>query len=73
MSRIIGVMSGKGGVGKTTVVSNLATVLSGHQKNVTAVDCNITTSHLLMHFGKVYHPKTLNDVLKGKSSIADAT
>jgi len=66
-------MSGKGGVGKTTVVSNLATVLANHQKNVTAVDCNITTSHLLMHFGKVYYPKTLNDVLKDQSSVADAT
>jgi len=66
-------MSGKGGVGKTTVVSNLSTTLANYQKSVTVIDCNITSSHLLMHFGKIYHRKTLNDFLKGQSSIAEAT
>jgi len=67
------VMSGKGGVGKTTVVSNLSTLFTNYQKKVTVVDCNITSPHLLMHFGKIYYPNTLNDVLKGKSSFTDAT
>ncbi len=73
LTRIIGVISGKGGVGKTTVVSNLSTALAKSQKKVTVVDCNFTSSHLLMHFGKVYYPKTLNDVLKGQSPVEDAT
>ncbi len=73
MTRTIGVMSGKGGVGKTTIVSNLSTILAKKEKKVTVLDCNFTTSHLLMHFGKVYHPKTLNDVLRGQSSMEEAT
>ena len=66
-------VSGKGGVGKTTVVTNLGTALARKEKRVTVVDCNVTTSHLLMHFGKVSHPKTLNDVLKGEAGIREAT
>ncbi|MBD3155418.1 MAG: P-loop NTPase [Candidatus Aenigmarchaeota archaeon] len=73
MTRTIGLMSGKGGVGKTTITSNLSTILAKKEKKVTVLDCNFTTSHLLMHFGKVYHPKTLNDVLKGESSMDEAT
>ncbi|MEM5792939.1 MAG: P-loop NTPase [Candidatus Aenigmatarchaeota archaeon] len=73
MTRIIGVVSGKGGVGKTTVVTNLGTVLAKRGNKVTVVDCNVTTSHLLMHFGRVSYPKTLNDVLRGTSSIKEAT
>jgi MinD-like ATPase involved in chromosome partitioning or flagellar assembly len=66
-------MSGKGGVGKTTLVTNVSTILAKRKKSVVVLDGNITTSHLLMHFGKVYHPKTLNDVLKDEASIVDAT
>jgi len=69
MPRIIGVMSGKGGVGKTTVVTNLSTVLSKLKKSVTVVDCNVTTAHLSMHFGVYFNPMTLNDVLKNEASI----
>jgi len=52
---ILGILSGKGGVGKTTVVSNLATVLSkALGKSVIIVDSSITTtslSHICLHFG----------------------
>jgi len=61
MSRLIGVISAKGGVGKTTVVSNLSVALAKvFHKRVTVVDCNITTSHLSLHFGAYSHPITLN-------------
>ena len=47
MARIIGIVSGKGGVGKTTLGINLGAALAHHlKKNVTIVDCNVTTSHL---------------------------
>ena len=72
MSRIIGVISGKGGVGKTTITANLATALSmKFGRKVTAVDCNLTTSHLGMHFGIFFYPRTFNDFLKGTTSIED--
>jgi len=72
MSRIIGVISGKGGVGKTTITANLSSALSlKFAKKVTAVDCNLTTSHLGMHFGIFFYPKTFNDFLRGTASIND--
>lgn len=72
MGRIIGVVSGKGGVGKTTVVSNLALALSKLGKKVVIVDCNLTTSHLGFLFDFYFYPKSLNDVLSGKSEIEEA-
>ena len=72
MTRVIGVISGKGGVGKTTLVANLAVALNNFGKKVTVVDCNITTSHLGFCFGLYYYDKTLNDVLKQQASIDDA-
>jgi septum site-determining protein MinD len=71
--RIIGVVSGKGGVGKTTLVANLGVALTNFGKSVAAVDCNITTSHLGFCFGFYYYPITLNHVLKGEATLLDAT
>jgi len=71
--RIIGIISGKGGVGKTTLVANLGIALTNFGKNVIAVDCNITTSHLGFCFGFYYYPTTLNQVLKGEATLLDAT
>lgn len=73
MVRIIGIVSGKGGVGKTTVTINLGAALSQiFNKKVTIVDCNITTSHLGLYLGIYYSPVTLNKVLRGEFEIEDA-
>jgi len=72
MTRIIAVASGKGGVGKTTVVSNLAASLSHFRKSVVAIDANLTTSNLGLHLGIPLYPVTLNDVLNGTAKIKDA-
>lgn len=73
MTRVIGIISGKGGVGKTTVSINLGTILAHHlQKNVTVIDCNVTTSHIGLYLGIYYSPSTLNKVLRGESNIEDA-
>ena len=73
MVRIIGVVSGKGGVGKTTIGMNLGAVLSHHfKKNVTIVDCNVTTSHLGLYLGMYYCPITLNKVLRGEYTVEEA-
>ncbi len=73
MTKFIGVVSGKGGVGKTTVVANLGAVLSSKfHKNTVVIDCNITTSHLGPYLGMNYCPVTLNDVLRGRADIRDA-
>ena len=70
MTRFIGVVSGKGGVGKTTVVTNLSTALTTKfQKQITVIDCNVTASHLSMHFGAYFNPLTVNNVLKVETTI----
>ena len=70
MGRIIGVFSGKGGVGKTMVVVNLALALKEFNRVVTIVDCNITTPHLSYYLGAYDYPVTLNNVLRGESDIS---
>jgi septum site-determining protein MinD len=71
--RTIGVISGKGGVGKTTLVANLGAALAHRfKKNVTIVDCNLTASHLSLSLGMHYHPITLNHVLRNEKHINEA-
>ena len=73
MSRIIAVVSGKGGVGKTTLVANLGAVLAlRFNKKVIIVDANITTSHLALYLGMYYYPVSLNHVLAGEVKVDDA-
>ncbi len=73
MVRIIGIVSGKGGVGKTTIGLNLGASLAHHfKKNVTIVDCNVTTSHLGLYLGMYYCPITLNKVLRGEYTAEEA-
>ncbi len=75
MSRVIGVFSGKGGVGKTTLVANLGASLSNDfHKNVLVLDTNIHSSHLGLHLSLYEDPPvTLKDVLKRQSLAMHAT
>ena len=69
-TRVIGVISGKGGVGKTVVSINTAAALHRYYNfRVLLIDCNITTSHLGLYLGLYSTPVTLNDALQGKVGI----
>ncbi|MDI6826538.1 MAG: cell division ATPase MinD [Candidatus Aenigmarchaeota archaeon] len=72
MTRLILLTSGKGGVGKTTLTSNLAASLAEFGENVIAMDANLTTPNLGLQLGMHLTPHTLHDVLKGKSRLQDA-
>ncbi|NOX71393.1 MAG: P-loop NTPase [Candidatus Micrarchaeota archaeon] len=72
MGRIIAVASGKGGVGKTTLVSNLSAALARYGQNVIAVDGNLTTSNLGLHLGVSLYPVTIHDILEGVADVNDA-
>jgi len=70
---VIGVISAKGGVGKTTVTANLsASLVKFFGKRVLAVDGNITTPNLGMHFGMLSQENTLNEVLDDKIDVSQA-
>lgn len=71
--RTIAVISGKGGVGKTTTAINLSFALTKLGKNVTLVDANLTTPDIGIYLGAPRVPIAIQDVLKGKSNINDAT
>ena len=72
MARVISVLSGKGGVGKTTLVSNLGTALLKRGENVVIIDGNVTTPNLSLHLGIPFYPVTLHDVLKNDIPIEHA-
>ncbi|OYT42413.1 MAG: hypothetical protein B6U78_01245 [Candidatus Aenigmarchaeota archaeon ex4484_224] len=68
---VISVLSGKGGVGKTTVTTNIATALTAVFKRKTLIlDTNITSSHIRLHFGMYDEMKyTLKDIIKDESML----
>ncbi len=66
MGKIIGIVSGKGGVGKTTTTTNLGVALQKLGKKVCVFDANITTSNLGLHLGITDYPVTSHELLKSK-------
>ncbi|RMD67209.1 hypothetical protein D6817_02275 [Candidatus Pacearchaeota archaeon] len=68
----IGLVSIKGGVGKTTLASALATDLAlHHNKKVAVVDANYSAPNLGFHFGIIEPKGTIHDVLERKAKIED--
>lgn len=69
---IIGFISVKGGVGKTTLAMETASSLANHfGKKVLLIDANFSAPNLALHFG--FKPElTLHDILSGKLNIANA-
>lgn len=65
--RIIGIISGKGGVGKTSLCVNLGIALKEQGKNVTLVDADFSASNLGVHLGRYDHPVKMQDVLHNQA------
>lgn len=66
MTRLICCSSAKGGVGKTTIVSNLAAALADFGEETIAIDANLSTPNLGLHTGIYLVSKTLHNVLRGE-------
>ena len=73
MQKIIAIVSGKGGVGKTFVSINLASALHQFGEKVTIVDADVSASNLGLHLGYYSFPVKLQDVLAGNMDIKKAT
>lgn len=72
MGKVVGVLSLKGGVGKTTSVVSLGASLSSFGKKVLLIDGNLSAPNLGMHLDLIAPKNTLHDVLKGDCKIEDS-
>ncbi|MRG76219.1 MAG: P-loop NTPase [ANME-2 cluster archaeon] len=66
------ILSGKGGVGKTTVFSNLATSIAMSGKEIIVIDADLAMPNLGLVFGMINAPITIHDVLAGSEPIEKA-
>ncbi len=70
---IIGVVSGKGGVGKTTTVTNLGVTLSSKfNRKILIIDGNFDTPDLGLHLGMYSFQYNIQDVLKKEVPLKKA-
>ncbi len=72
MGKTIGIVSLKGGVGKTSVVAALGGAFSRLGKKVLLVDGSLSSPNLGLHLNIVDPEKTLHDVLNRTASVKDA-
>jgi len=71
-SRIITIISGKRGVGKTNIAVNLSMALAKFGKSVTLLDADTSSANMQVLLG--IEPKsTMDDVLRGEKTISDIT
>lgn len=72
MSKIIGIISLKGGVGKTSSVIALGDAIADRGKRVLLVDGNLSAPNLGLHLDLINPEKTLHHVLDKKANISEA-
>jgi len=66
MTRFVAVVSGKGGVGKTTTAINLGAALMNSGKDSIVLDGNLTAPNVGIYLGGANFDSTIHDVLDGK-------
>lgn len=72
MATVYSIISGKGGVGKTTSTINLGAAINSLNQSVILVDANLSTPNISLHLGSPILPLTLNHILTGKAETVDA-
>lgn len=68
--RVIAVTSGKGGVGKTNIVGNLAIACQRMGKRVLIFDADLGLANIDIIYG-IHPPFTIKDVIRGDKSLSE--
>jgi len=71
MGKIIGIMSLKGGVGKTSIVASLGSAIAEFGKKVLLIDANFSAPNLGIHFNLIEPEKTLHDIMTRRANLKD--
>ncbi len=72
MGKTIGIVSLKGGVGKTSVVTALGGAIANFNKKVLLIDGNLSAPNLGLHLNIINPDVTLHHVLNRESNIREA-
>lgn len=72
MGKTFGIVSLKGGVGKTSVVAALGAAIADFNKKVLLIDGNLSAPNLGLHLNVIDPRITLHHVLNGESNIEEA-
>ena len=70
LSRVLAVTSGKGGVGKSNISTNIALAMVQHGKRILLMDFDLGLANIDVLFG-IYPQYTLKDVFRGKKELKD--
>ncbi|MBW6442596.1 AAA family ATPase [Patescibacteria group bacterium] len=72
MGKVVGIISLKGGVGKTSSVVSLGSAISDFGKKVLLIDGNLSSPNLGLHLNIIEPEKTLHHVLARKADVSEA-
>lgn len=73
MTKFIALVSGKGGVGKTTSTINIGQALVNLGHKVTLLDANLTTPNLAIQLGLLELEGTVNHFLRKEKNLSEIT
>lgn len=73
MTKFVAVVSGKGGVGKTTCTLNIGKALVDLGRKVVIVDANLVTPNIALQLGFMNPKGTINKFLRGEKSLKEVT
>ena len=72
MGRSIGIISGKGGVGKTVSTANIGLSLHEFGHDVTLIDADVTAANLGLHLGFYSSPHAIQSIVQGNQDLSSA-